>query len=286
MAHLIVGDGADAVLAALSGRLRAQTLALCNSLDGRDFSTYSPLMAGRPVWPEPAPDLLLEAPRETEGEVIVARDYLQALTGFLDAHPDLLVELIGSRDDWSICESVRETRQPMIAALIDTRNTVVNASPFFAGAYNALIQWIVPLQQPRPRGWSLQNARGMIFLGFQDGYDATNLALDLVHEMGHQALALFQSADPIFVTDPRAPVYSEVRKTYRPAIQSLHAAAAIAFMTRFLADVDKLDHHHPDFHQSLPDTLERAVATLRKNCEFTPVGAQILEDFAASGSTH
>lgn len=279
MPHIIIGPGAENVLTNISRNLRIRTLELSCQLDGRAYAHYSPWMAGRPLWARPAPAALLAAPRTMCGAVITDVVYLSAITEFLNEHPELLVELIGSRSDWAIAERVDEDRPGMVEELLEALAEIVSRSSFFGATKTALIEWIVPLRQERPRGWSLQSARGLVFLGFHRGYDRTDLALDIVHEMGHQALALFQSVDPIFESDPQGLVYSEVRKTHRPAIQSLHAASAIAFMTQYLNDVDRLDHIHPDFTKPMPDVLADALQSLDSHCVFTPIGAQIVTDF-------
>ncbi|MQB35116.1 aKG-HExxH-type peptide beta-hydroxylase [Rhizobium rhizogenes] len=279
MPHLILGHGAEAVLQHIGEQLQTETLALSNDIDGSSFKVYSPWMAGRPLWRNPPPALLLEPPPFTSGLLIIDEPYLRSVSAFLDSHPELLVELIGSRQDWAVAETVAIDRPEMAKELTEVVDHVEASSPFFFNGRSALVKWIVPLQQQRPRGWSLQSARGLIFLGYHQGYNHTDLALDLVHEMGHQALALFQSLDPIFASDENAPVYSEVRKTQRPAMQSLHAASAIAFMAKYLRDIGLPDHIHPDFRQSMGLVLRHAIDQLRLLCTFTSIGEQILSDF-------
>lgn len=163
--------------------------------------------------------------------------------------------------------------------LDQAKTLIVKSSHFFECVYPLLVEMLIPLRQPRARGWTCQYARGAIFLGFAPQYSIFNLALDLVHEIGHQALALFQSADRVIAGDWNTPVYSEVRRTYRPAIQSLHAAAAIAFMCSFAEELGLPRYVHPEFDDSLPKALTRATSYLREACEFTSIGASIMDDF-------
>jgi hypothetical protein len=280
MTAVIIGDGAPAVLNELSATLRERTLALARELDGPIYEAYTPWLCARPVIEERIPTELTHAPY-LRGDVVTDARYLHATAGFLNAHPDLiLAHLIGSRSDWDLCTDT-STRPRLTSALQKACADIRNTSPFMDAVFDSVVEVVVPLKQQRARGLSSQFARGAIFLGLSDGYCPMNLALDIVHEMGHQALALLQSSDPLFVSDPRAPVYSEVRHALRPAAQSLHAAGAIAFMTRFVSDSNARSHIHPDFYVPMSEALLRAVRALRAHCEFTAVGNQILSDFEA-----
>jgi hypothetical protein len=245
--------------------------------NGSSRLMYSPWMCGS-RWEKEVPDSLLAPPLTLDFALVEDRAYLSMVSEFLASNGKLLDKLIGERVDWSIAEDFRETNPYFFGDYVTAMN-IVNRSIFFKYLYSSLIRMVIPLRQERPRGSSLHDARGMILIGFNKNYNPIDLALDIVHELGHQALAIVQSADAIFADDPYRPVYSEVRKTERPAIQSLHAAAAIAFMVKLLSDLGMEDHVHPDFDCDMRVVLGRAIRWLEDGCQFTPVGRQIMSDF-------
>lgn len=65
-----------------------------------------------------------------------------------------------------------------------------------------------------------------------------DLAISLVHEVGHQSLIIYQlGQDPISEQNTENVVYSGVRKTLRPIYGSFHAVVALGFMVSFCYDV-------------------------------------------------
>lgn len=280
MEHVIVGSAAPKTIRLLSRRLKDATLAAARVTDNYHYATYSPWLCVRPriktrLCGEP---LVSAAYRRHQ----IARNpqYLHAVTDFLGRYFSVEIsDLIGSREDWALCHDVEASRADYVPELNRIIRTLRQDSDFFDQVFPALVELIVPLRQPRPRGWSLQAARGVIFLGFPPGYSRIDLTLDLVHELGHQALGLVQSVDPIFVSDFKAPIYSEVRHAERPAIQSLHAAAAIAFMHKYLLEIGREDYIHPDFTVPMHVALGRTIDTLRKEAVLTHLGDRLLNEF-------
>lgn len=87
-------------------------------------------------------------------------------------------------------------------------------------------------------GFSLQKHKGAIFLSepVTSAFKELKLAISIAHELGHQALMLYQIADTIIeLNDLDNPIYSYARKIERPAIQSFHACVAISYMHYFLS---------------------------------------------------
>lgn len=60
--------------------------------------------------------------------------------------------------------------------------------------------------------------------------------LNLVHELGHQIVMLYQCGDAILSGDLKEPMYSVIRRTNRPAIKSFHALVATAVMWELMTD--------------------------------------------------
>lgn len=106
------------------------------------------------------------------------------------------------------------------------------------------IKYFVPLKENGPdhkfrvngSGCSVHWMKGAVFLSLP--YDKTHrkieLSLNIVHELGHQALMIYQDIDELIPDGLQKHVYSAVRKTTRPAILSFHALVAIYYMIVFV----------------------------------------------------
>lgn len=115
---------------------------------------------------------------------------------------------------------------------------IIDRVPELASLLRVTVRSFVPLTGANLRkdgsGKSCHWLKGAIFLSLpQDRrYSELELALNIVHELGHQVLMIYQDADSI-MTDLYKPVFSSIRKTERPAIMSFHALVAIYFMLFF-----------------------------------------------------
>jgi hypothetical protein len=280
MASLILGAAGADTIRRVSETLKRRTRAYASSADGFAYRRYTPWLCARPVLGHSLLSVELATLAYQKGEVMIDSSYLSNVSRFLEDHADLtLNNLIGTQDDWAILLDPLEERPEMVVELRAARDLMTGGSRYLSTVFRSLAEIIVPLRQPRARGWTCQYFRGVVFLGFAPGYPKLDLAMDLAHELGHQALALFQSADRILASNWDAPVYSEVRQTNRPAIQSLHAVAAIAFMLQLAKDLGIPDYVHPEFNDPLGVTLDRGLRSLRRSCTFTELGGNLMRDF-------
>jgi len=284
MAGVLFGEQGISNITFLSTELRRKTLDLACRMDNNTYPNYTPWLCIRPLLSNSLSKHELCYRGYTPGEIITDKHHLLDIESFLEEHQELtLSNLIGSREDWRVlldCGS----RESMILELNKAINLLLD-SFYLKCVYPSLVDLIIPLEQPRARGWSCQYARGAVFLGFPSAYSQLNLALDLAHEMGHQALVLLQSADDLIASDWNTPVYSEVRRVNRPAFQSLHAAAAIAFMVTLSKDIGHPEYTHPEFPYSLATALGKAVIALRQSCQFTSLGKSLIDDFELLAET-
>lgn len=131
---------------------------------------------------------------------------------------------------------------------------VVTTDDSWQQRFDSLVRMIVPLKTIGKNvrrggvGFSSEYAKGAIFLSIprQKEFPEIELSINLAHEMGHQALMVYQAADQIIEGDLGLPVYSGVRKTNRPAIQSFHAMIALAFMVEYVTKRMMRDHSSAD----------------------------------------
>jgi hypothetical protein len=123
----------------------------------------------------------------------------------------------------------------------------VNSVPTLATMFEGLIDHIVPLNpkegsvQALGAGSSTLLARGAIFssVPYMKELSRIQLAVNLSHELGHQTLMIYQTANRVIKDDFSSPIYSYIKNTDRPIIMSFHASFALAFMTEFLLKVDQ-----------------------------------------------
>lgn len=135
-------------------------------------------------------------------------------------------------------------------------------------------------------GFSAHWLKGAVFLSLPQRHPYTHLelAINLVHELGHQSLMLYQDADAIISPeDFNKPIYSAIRKTFRPSIMSLHALVAIYFMYYFVSEVSKADTAlTQDEKHFFMQKKNRFMADFATGCfglkgvNFTSVGAELL----------
>ena len=152
--------------------------------------------------------------------------------------------------------------------------------------FKELIKNIVPLKveqgdfQDLGIGFSTHFAKGAIFLSipYLENESPLQLAINIAHEVGHQSLYIYQTADPIIEDGMSTEVYSYVRKTERPAIQSFHATVALAFMVRFLMQVNPVESLY--FRKALDGLKRDFVKSLDSYdaIQFTELGSLLLED--------
>ena len=138
-----------------------------------------------------------------------------------------------------------------LEALTSAIDLVVTTNDSWKVRFQSLAQFIIPLKtlgkgvRAGGVGFSSEFAKGAIFLSIPKiaKFSEVELSINLAHEMGHQSLMIFQSGDRIIDGDLGAPVFSGVRKTNRPAIQSFHAMIALAFMVEY--SLSRLDDPAP-----------------------------------------
>lgn len=171
---------------------------------------------------------------------------------------------------------------------------VSSSSKWMAQQLSALVYQIIPLKNndtcPTFRkggtGLSVHNYRGGIFLGLPEIFDGctAELAINLAHEIGHQAVMVYQYADRILDCDYATPVYSAVRKTERPAIMSFHALVALAYMFEFTKNHVKCFSRHKDGaylkkrHQEMRQDFDMGWNTIR-HLKFTELGEGMMSEF-------
>ncbi len=142
------------------------------------------------------------------------------------------------------------------------------------------------------RGLSTHDYVGGIFseLPVPFPHEDIETAINLSHEIGHQALMVYQRCDRIIHGDLYTPVYSPIRETMRPAIMSIHANVASLYIVHFLEGL--LSSKNLTLSQS-NYASRRLVENKNKlslgvSClsilNFTPVGKKIISELKLASS--
>ncbi len=166
---------------------------------------------------------------------------------------------------------------------------LTGTSEYFSAVFPKLIDVVLPLDETLEfeRGFSNHHAKGAIFLAPRHGeFAAYKLAISMAHELGHQSLMNYQTADSMIVNgQKKIPVYSGVRKTMRPAMQTYHAIAALAFMIYACDELSKsnIDRSTSAFvharRAKYTESMQASLFDLRAKCNFTDVGRYMLQEF-------
>lgn len=235
----------------------------------------------------------LKSAESTQG-IATSPEFLASLMSYLKSPSGLRVSMLNHLpEETSVYYNAKVERPELEEVFQDVVRLVCRASPLFCLTLDNLVQVVVPLftDGPRPRFcFSSHEARSAIFLSIPPRSPTTRieLAFDLVHEMGHQALMRFQSADPLMTSDFDTPIFSGVRRTPRPAIHSYHAAAAIAYMLAFIEGGEGLLENTEEevFLEEqcslLRTGLQNSLEQLNANCEFTTTGRRILDSITTT----
>lgn len=181
-------------------------------------------------------------------------------------------------------------------ALVDCLSYLGDLSSSWIERFKLLCAELVPIDSGdinRPlrkdgAGLSTHFYRKGIFLSLPLVPDRVKveLLLNLVHELGHQALFTYQRHDKIAYDCHRTPVFSAIRRTKRPLIQSIHAMVAIVYMLeliisapeKFLGLGDQI--YIKERFRGLIDDLKKAVEALDR-VEFTKLGKLIYREAVA-----
>lgn len=194
--------------------------------------------------------------------------------------------------DFYIGQISEEVRAQNIDILKSSRDLVSRSVPWILGLEGKVLYHIVPIVtagEGLKAGFSTIDMKGVSFFTMPAkglDLDIVDFAIDYVHELGHQALFMYQMSDKIFVDGHQAPIFSPIKNKERPAILAFHALCAIAFMKHFLVEglirdafsksqrayAKKKLIEMTDMHSV---TLE---GILESNLEFTKLGKLIFEE--------
>lgn len=294
MENLILGKSICAEFFRLNNDLRFAVQKVAINF-GCDSNVYTPWMCTLPIHGDILSKQLHDLPSCLRGHMVTDVDYLIAVSKHVRyeieklqensyAYSQMQVSMKGTPDSWAPL-SVVDRR--VIELFHDGYDYVINSGDSIAKLYDELIDFVVPIQacDKENRGFSSITSRGVIFRSFPSWATAWDVAFDVIHELGHQSLFVWQSIDKIISSDPNAPVFSLIRKGYRPAMQTFHGAIALAFMVYLQrAYSDNVDCQNVAMERgrwyagTLNDSLGLALESLKADCQFTDIGKYIYNE--------
>lgn len=283
MENILIGSSMAEQVFILNAQLRKSTFAISKQQCAPTISAYSPWVCISPLSSVQPPKELLECPVFEKGSLVIDESYLKQVREYISGSAHRIIEgLPHTREDWLPDGGVTADLATLFR---QGKRLVVSTDPVLSRLYTEFVDYVVPLTHGRNRGYSTHLARGVIFRSFPPNANAYDIAIDLAHELGHQVLMAWQSVDKILTTDHDQPVFSEIRLVNRPAIQSFHAAVALAYMLYFVKslpnDTDCQEagvRRGKAYRGSLHESLNMAIASLRQNCKFTALGTRMLEE--------
>lgn len=230
----------------LSEQLALQTKQCAEITTMQQFPCYQPWMccpARYDVW-SVSPYVQAMGDRATSPAVVDPQQLQFLQHAFSTAPEQPFGHLKTGQTNFRICDSLSADLLQYSTELNAAIFLLTTADTTLAVRWQHLVCQVIPLgplesgTPVRREGYGMSNHlyRGGIFVGLPSVFPGSTieLAINLAHELGHQAAMVYQYADCLLETEHATPVYSAVRKTERPAIMSFHAVVALLYMVEFL----------------------------------------------------
>ncbi|MCP3930859.1 MAG: hypothetical protein GY909_17440 [Oligoflexia bacterium] len=278
MNQWITGTTGTKRITLLNEKFESVCLARISNEKSANFSVYTPFMSlgeGR----ENLPSLLLE-----ERTLLVKdNEYLQYLRAFYTPPANRLI------DNRNTVEfGFEKKKEDIFNSALELFNS---SNSFVVNVFSSIVRNIIPMKtiesEVRKEGVGNSNREsiGALYLSAPSAEPRhLQLAINVAHEVGHQALMLYQTSDSIIhPSELTKNVYSAVRRTDRPAIQSFHALVALVYMYDFVDSIElgKLS----DFEKGFVETQKLKYKTWLKDnisdfkeINFTDIGKMIYDE--------
>jgi hypothetical protein len=219
------------------------------------------------------------------------KDYLLLVNKLYTEAADLGL-LYPQKQTYSIFTDIMSSVPEALAEAREALSIINSCGGWISNMLTSVAYEIIPLKGANgelrsQNGFSDYNLLGSIFLGFYSGQQRViDLAIAIVHELGHQVLMLQQAGQsPLEDGSFQKMIYSGVRKTERPAIAAFHAVIALTYMNEMYKQL--LNTYHFDnasqksyceamYTKNNSDLLDGLKAI--DNVELTKVGERIIAD--------
>ena len=217
----------------LNEKFESVCLDRINSEKSNGFSVYTPFMSlneGREGLPRP----LLKK----KSLLVKDNEYLKQLSDFYIPPAN---NVINNRN--TVKFGFEKNKEEIYESALEFFNS---SDSFVVNIFKTIVKNIIPMKtiegEVRKEGVGNSNREsiGALYLSAPSAEPRyIQLGINIAHEVGHQALMLYQTSDSIIQpSELTKNVYSAVRRTERPAIQSLHALVALVYMYDFVSSLE------------------------------------------------
>lgn len=278
MNQWITGNTGTKRLTLLNDKFKSVCLDRINKETSTEYPVYTPFMSlgeGREKLPKP----LLEQ----KSLLVKDNEYLKYLCDFYTPPAN---NFLGERN--TVEFGFEQSKEDTFERALDLFSS---SNSFVVAVFENIVKNIIPMKtidsEVRKEGVGNSNREsiGALYLSAPSAEPRhIQLAINIAHEVGHQALMLYQTSDSIIhPAELTRNVYSAVRKTDRPAIQSFHALVALVYMRDFIASLDlsELSEFEKDFietqHIRFIGWLKANIWDFKK-ITFTDVGNMIYDE--------
>ncbi len=233
MNQWITGTTGTQKITLLNKKFESVCLARISNEKTANFSVYTPFMSlgeGR----EKLPKLLLEE----KALLVKDNEYLKYLSDFYTPPANRFIE---NRN--TVEFGFEQDKEEIFDSALEVFNS---SNSFVVDVFSSIVKNIIPMKtiesEVRKEGVGNSNREsiGALYLSAPSAEPRhLQLAINIAHEVGHQALMLYQTSDSIIQpAELTRDVYSAVRRIERPAIQSFHALVALVYMYDFVNSID------------------------------------------------
>jgi len=160
--------------------------------------------------------------------------FLKGIDKILRCEPSL--PILDSDLKLDIFQEIATNRKRSVEIYEKSLNLISEWEPWQSKAFFAIIKSIIPISSGGKNdedgnAFSDHHMIGAIFTSveYRSPFPEISLNISFAHELGHQALMLYQNSGDMFFGNDSW-VYSGVRKTLRPVVASFHAAVALSYM--------------------------------------------------------
>ncbi len=278
MNQWLTGTTGTEKIALLNKRFESVCLDRIINEKDNDYPVYTPFMSlneGR----ERLPNLLLEK----KSLLVKNNEYLNQISEFYTPPAN---NYLGDKN--TVEFGFDQSKEEVFDLALDF---FCSNNSFVVYVFKSIVKNIIPMRtiesEVRKEGVGNSNREsiGALYLSAPSAEPKhLQLAINIAHEVGHQALMLYQTSDSIIEpSELTRNVYSAVRRTERPAIQSFHALVALVYMRDFVASIDlsKLNEFEKDFiqtqHIQYISWLKANIWDFKK-ITFTEVGKMIYDE--------
>jgi hypothetical protein len=277
------------VISRLEDTLRARTVALTRHTE---YSPWLSLAAAGMASPSREE---LQALQHKRGQLQTDEGYLARLSEFFagtgrPVFDDIYTERVGLLESGDRVELFVDiiSEMPEAEVWFSEALEMVRWDPVFSKLYDTVVEAVIPTKVNfEAMGMSSHYARGVIFLAFSPAPESPFMvALDLAHELAHQALMVYESADPLIREGDTGWTYSAVRGTQRPPDSAFHGAAALSHMLHWVRLARERSGEIPnpvpspgyltDAESRFADGLAVTIRELRSQCDLTALGDRLL----------